>query len=349
MTQDWASFINDRTPFHCIYFDQKNAFDKIQCHLLLQKMSSMGIHEHTISVCSSYLKGRSFRVKVDNEFSEQFAAPTGVPQGSCLSPHLFNIFISDICKFIPDGVRYLVYADDLKLYCPIISGESVALLQGAIDGVSSWCKKNGMILSPSKCQVLKYGNIEANYVLNGEALPVSAVTRDLGINISPQLDFCVHIAQTVRSASVLINTLFRCFTVRTPSVYIHLYKSLILSKFIYCAPIWKPYLRKHRLALDSIHRKFVRRLRFRCGPDLSVDSFSIPLVSTVMDDQDVSVLFVLKRANLLDHFFKFNSNRLRSRCTVGPKSLARTERINNMFSWRVSRWIHEKGAPLNLL
>ena len=221
MTQDWAMFINSGLSFHCVYFDQKNAFDKIPHDLLLRKMQVLGIGEQTVHWCKSYLSNRSFKVKVDDSLSESFPAPTGVPQGSCLSPLLYTIFISDIRKYIPNGVHYLAYADDLKVYCPIFAEASHTLLQSAVDGVARWCYDNGMLLSPSKCVVMKHGSHHYDYFLGGKALPSADITRDLGILISPSLDFSEHLSQVIKSASIMIGTIFRCFSSRNAFIYIH--------------------------------------------------------------------------------------------------------------------------------
>jgi len=170
MTHDWASFINEHRHFHCVYFDQKNAFDKIQHELLLDKLRLLGIHEQTLNWCKSFLSNRSFKVRVDDTLSKRVLAPTGVPQGSCLSPLLYSIFISDIGYYIPPEVSYLVYADDLKLYCPVSSSESHALLQSAVSGVERWCLHNGVLRSPNKCTVLKRGFNGYEYTVNESTL-----------------------------------------------------------------------------------------------------------------------------------------------------------------------------------
>ena len=307
------------------------------------------MHEITISWCKSYLSNRSFRVKVDDCLSESYPAPTGVPQGSCLSPLLYTIFISDISLFLPKSVKYLLFADDLKIYCPILSEASHTLLQSAVDGVSRWCRQNGMLLSPSKCVVLKHGFNYLDYFLSGSVLPSSTITRDLGVLVSPSLDFSDHISQTIRSASIMIGTIFRCFSTKSPFVYIHLYKSLVITKFIYCAPVWKPHLRKHLLALNKVHSKFIDRLRWRCDLQKSFDLSLIPTVTETIDTQDVKALSILNRANLLSYFFNTSSNNLRSIFTVRPKHLPRTEKIRNMFSWRMAKWICENGVPHELV
>ena len=48
-----------------------------------------------------FLSDRSFEVSWQGKTSETYQIKRGVPQGSCLSPTLFNIFFSDIDEIIP--------------------------------------------------------------------------------------------------------------------------------------------------------------------------------------------------------------------------------------------------------
>ena len=289
---------------------------------------------------------RSFWVKIDQALSKSHSAPTGVSWGSLLSPLLYIILMSDIRFYIPKEVKYLVYADDLKIYSPNKSVESQSALQQAINGVVAWCQVNGMLLSQTKCTVLNYNLRGVEYELDNNVLPTSEVTRDLGIHMSPSLDFSVHIHKTITSASILINTIFRCFIIRSPSMYIHLYKSLILSRFLYCSPVWTPYLKKHRTALDGVHRKFIRRLRWRCGQNCDISA--VPSITSCMDINDKRTLSLLFSCDSFHYFFNVTSNDLRSRWTISPKTLARSELINNQFSWRMSKWFHVYGVPNEL-
>jgi len=202
-----------------------------------------------------------------------------------------------------------------------------------------------MLLSPSKCVVLKNGFKNLEYTLGGHVLPTVDVTRDLGVFISSSLDFSDHVSRTIKSASMMIGTIFRCLSTKDASLYIHLYKSLILTKFLYCSPVWKPHLKKHQVALNRVHKKFVVRLRWRCGLQDSFDFSMVPTVTDSMDMQDVRALTMLNRANLLNYFFEVSSNNLRSSRTVRPKLLPRTEKVKNMFSWRMVKRICDNGIP----
>jgi hypothetical protein len=58
----------------------------------------------------------------------------GVPQGSPLGTLLFNTFINDLYAKI-NFSGFLLYADDLKIFCVIKSAEDCKLLQSDVDSV----------------------------------------------------------------------------------------------------------------------------------------------------------------------------------------------------------------------
>ena len=84
--------------------------------------------------------------------------------------------------YIPAGVEYLIFADDLKIYCPITSDTSRQLLQKAIDGVSRWCGANGMLLSTQKCMVVKSSNDSHLYYIQ---LPSARCSACQGSRVRP--------------------------------------------------------------------------------------------------------------------------------------------------------------------
>lgn len=55
MTQDWAMLINAKKSFHCVYIDQKAAFDRIPHKRLLNKLTSLGVHGKSVSWISVIL------------------------------------------------------------------------------------------------------------------------------------------------------------------------------------------------------------------------------------------------------------------------------------------------------
>jgi hypothetical protein len=90
-----------------------------------------------------------FRVFV----SSSFEVLSGVPQGSVLRPLLFNMFINDISDAVVHS-KYLLVADDVKIYRAVKSRQDCDLLQSDINSVQGWCIANCMKLNISKTKLI---------------------------------------------------------------------------------------------------------------------------------------------------------------------------------------------------
>ena len=78
-----------------IYTDFEKAFDKVDHGVLLSKLYHYGVRGKLLKLIESYLKGRTFRVRVGDSFSTPRSATSGVPQGSLLGPLFFLVLIND--------------------------------------------------------------------------------------------------------------------------------------------------------------------------------------------------------------------------------------------------------------
>jgi hypothetical protein len=98
-----------------VYFDLSSVSDTVRHNILLHKLCNFGLPSSYVGWFHSYLDNRHYSVRISGTLSFCFTANSGVPQGPTLGPLLFNIFINDICNIIHNS-RYLLFADDLKIY-----------------------------------------------------------------------------------------------------------------------------------------------------------------------------------------------------------------------------------------
>jgi hypothetical protein len=80
----------------------KKAFDTTWHTGLLYKLARMEFSVCLIKLISSFLSQRKFRVSVEGELSMPRYMEAGVPQGSALSPMLYNLNINDTPKLLTD-------------------------------------------------------------------------------------------------------------------------------------------------------------------------------------------------------------------------------------------------------
>ena len=91
------------------------AFDTIDHQILLSKLETYGIRANAHSLITSYLSCRKQYVSVLGENSELLDVLYGVPQGSCLGPLLFLIYINDLCN-VSKSEQFILFADDTNIF-----------------------------------------------------------------------------------------------------------------------------------------------------------------------------------------------------------------------------------------
>jgi hypothetical protein len=71
-----------------ITVDFSKAFDLVPHGKLLSKFANSGVDARFVVWIREFLVGRTQRVRVEGQLSEEVRVTSGVPQGSVLGPHL---------------------------------------------------------------------------------------------------------------------------------------------------------------------------------------------------------------------------------------------------------------------
>ena len=104
-------------------------------------------------------------------------------------------------------------------------------------------------------------------VSNGNELHPVQNLRDLGVTVSADLSWSLHIANAVSKARSKAFWILSVFKTRERSVMITLYKSLVRSLLEYCCPLWNPSKITDIQLLESVQRTFTNRIAGLQGTD----------------------------------------------------------------------------------
>ena len=94
-----------------MFLDPKKAFDTVDHDILLAKLSAYGVDGVTYNLFHSYLTDRQQYCHVSGYGSSKKHVQCGIPQGSCLGPLLFIMYVNDFEQCL-ENCTPSMYEDD---------------------------------------------------------------------------------------------------------------------------------------------------------------------------------------------------------------------------------------------
>ena len=285
-----------------IYTDFEKAFDRVDHVILLAKLSKLGIHGDLLRWIKSYLTNRSQVVVLGGHKSNYCNVPSGVPQGSHLGPLFYNAYLYDIYKFIHNS-KFLLYADDTKIFLNIKDQIDCHLLQQDLDRLASYYRINRISINVAKCQILSLTKKKHpylyNYSINGVSLDRVHVVRDLGLQVDAGITFQHHIDSIVNKASKALGFVMRiCSPFRNAACIKNIYFAYVRSNLEYCSTVWMPYYKIHICRIEKLQKRFIGYLNYR--------SSTKPLPSYAENCKQHNLMTLEQRRTLLDMMLLFD-------------------------------------------
>jgi len=104
--------INNREYTLAVFLDFSKAFDMVWKNGLLHKLQGYGISGKMYKFVEDFLSDRKIQVRVGDALSEKVIIENGTPQGSIISPLLFNIMINDLPTPTDKDTHAAIFADE---------------------------------------------------------------------------------------------------------------------------------------------------------------------------------------------------------------------------------------------
>ena len=137
-----------------MFIDLKKAFDTVDHDILLKKLQKYGVSGNELAWFKSHLQDRRQLCKVNGVSSRIEEIHCGVPQGSCLGPLLFIVYINDL-PFCLESCQVTMYADDTSISFAAKSVNDLNMtLNRELDSLRKWLQGNKLSLNVLKTQAM---------------------------------------------------------------------------------------------------------------------------------------------------------------------------------------------------
>ena len=136
--------------------DLEDAYNRVSYKKLMDILLELNLDPWLLRWTAEALLIRKVALRNGKWVSEVTEIAPGLPQGSALSPVLFNIYTSQIASSgAYETGRVLTFADDVTIYEQGRDRLSTAKrLQTRLDKLAEWCKEHSAVINPAKAQVL---------------------------------------------------------------------------------------------------------------------------------------------------------------------------------------------------
>ena len=253
----------------CIFLDLEKAFDLMWTNGVLAQLTKFNIKGRLLAWVQDFLKDRKIQVRVGGDISEVKSLDNGSPQGSVLSPILFNILANTQYDVLKDLFAELSqYADDAAAWKSAKSKKRlVQLMQTILDIIYKWAASLGIKISVGKTEVVMYNREKLpdesvpKLKVGDQTLDFKSHGKFLGMTLDSKLTWKKHIDQLIERCKKDLN-LMRYLSGTSfgadKVTLIKIYKSLIRSKIDYGCQAYASASQSQLSRLDRIQAAALR-------------------------------------------------------------------------------------------
>ena len=194
--------------------------------------------------------------------SDSYPIEYGTPQGSCLGPLIFLIFVNDMSLHVSD-VDLIQFADDTTI---LFGHRNIHYLKYCIERelehLQDWFYANKLTLNVDKSIYMLFeknnSNCNMRFTVCNKEIPRSLLAKFLGTWLNDKLNWNVHVSKLLSKLKGGLGMIRRGNKYLTSNAKCILYYGQIQSNLSYGISIWGPMLRKGQLQeIFAVQRKCV--------------------------------------------------------------------------------------------
>ena len=316
-----------------VFLDLSKAFDTLDPKILIKKLEKYGLRGVVRNWFESYLTNRQLQVKCEvaketkKQYSNLYDGEYGTPQGSCLGPLLFLLFINDLYLNI-EHCNAILFADDTTLYK---SHRNVRYLKWCIEEdlkiISDWFKANKLTLNLEKTEYIffcaKPMNVKPTLEIDDVTLLSVESVKFLGIWLDQNLNWNIHVNKLItrlKRNMHLLRTPKHLFNEKTLKLIYHAH---IQSHIDYGLILWGSMTTQNNLLrVQSVQNKCVEIISRNKSTELNYKKLKILKIKELIKIKEITVGYRLINNMLLNKI----SQQLQS--DSERKSLTKTHTYN---------------------
>ena len=250
----------------CAFLDIKSAFDAAWHPAILNCLISKNCPAFLVKLLANFLNSRSC-ILSSPLASNTTDTELGCPQGSVLSPFLWNILLEDLlCHNFPFPFRFFAYADDIVV-CTMHKDFNLAHahLQTICDAVVAWGLSVKLTFNGAKSFFLIFSSNRnlppLTLTVDNITVPRSSSCVYLGLTIDDKLSWNLHISIKCNAVKKMLFLILKCCRLSwglSRSSISLLYNSSVIPIILYNCSVWASAIRKKRViaSLKASQRPF---------------------------------------------------------------------------------------------
>ena len=173
---------------------------------LKHKIYQLGIHTSFTCTLVDYITDRTASIQINNYTGPHFPLDSGVLQGACFSPTLYNFYTHNLPQLLPSA-EYIAFADDIT---QITSGPynyryAAHNTKHAIEQINTFENKWKITTNKTKFTIVPLTRLNTEDIIIGDDhYPYAHKGKILGLNFSHTgIHNQVNIRKTIASTNLL--------------------------------------------------------------------------------------------------------------------------------------------------